>query len=85
MARALALHLAELVFSIIIFCTHHRLLMTERAQRSQLRFASTVDFILHGIPVPPPPHHGKFMICVGHTLQCKLANITNHKFCATGP
>ena len=32
MARAL--HLAELVFSIIIFSTHHRLLMTERAQHS---------------------------------------------------
>ena len=31
-----------------------------------------------------PPHHGNFMICVGHRLQCKLANITNHKFPTTG-
>ena len=33
----------------------------------------------------PPPHHGKFMVCVGHRLQCKLANHTNHKFPETGP
>ena len=25
------------------------------------------------------------MFCVGHRLQCKLANITNHKFPAMGP
>ena len=31
-----------------------------------------------------PPHHGKFMVCVGHRLQCKLANLTNHKFPAMG-
>ena len=31
------------------------------------------------------PHHGKFMVCVGHRLQCKLANLTNHKFPETGP
>ena len=32
-----------------------------------------------------PPHHGKFMVCVGHRLQYKLANLTNHYFPATGP
>ena len=31
------------------------------------------------------PHHGKFMVCVGHRLQCELANLTNYKFPATGP
>ena len=25
------------------------------------------------------------MVCAGHRLQCKLANLTNHKFPATGP
>ena len=28
----------------------------------------------------PAPVPGKFMVCMGHRLQCKMPNCTNHKF-----
>ena len=32
---------------------------------------------LSNFPAPVP---GKFMVCTGHMLQCRMPNRTNHKF-----
>ena len=46
--------------------------------RCELRFASTVDFTSHGTPVALSQE------IYGLYWQCKLANLTNHKFPAMG-
>ena len=78
--------LAELVFSIVTFCTHHnyRLLMTEWAQHSQLMWIEICNYSWFHFTWKTHGPTRKFMIYVGHRLQCKLAYLTNHTFPAKG-
>ena len=50
----------------------------KRKREKRRNKKGTVDFI--SFQTPPAPVPRKFMVCMGHRLQCKMPNRTKHKF-----